>query len=126
MKYLILLLPLGLFFKANAQNKPREVILAKESLTPKEIKKINPSLLDTILQVSPNGNLLMKIELAKNLDTVYVENHSNGSLEMIVSRKKMGKRRIKNSALKTRNTSKRDTVYVEDPITGELRMVITK
>ena len=122
MKYSILILLTFAYFCSDAQSKKRKIILSKESLSKKEIQAVNPKLLDTILQVTPNGDVLMKIEIAKNLETIHVTDEATGEVT-----KKMV-RPIKNvpSAPIPNRTAVSDTILIENPLTGEMQKVIAR
>ena len=104
---------------AEAQTKKKDIIMSKNSLTKEEMAKVNPKFLDTIYRQTTDGNILMTVEVSKNLDTAYVENPITGVINMIVSRKK--------SPFDPKPTTykKGDTAYVEDPVTGKIHMVIS-
>ena len=106
---------------AEAQSTNRKITLADGSLSPNEIQAINPILLDTIYEQTKDGNLSMKIEVAKNLDTAFVQHPETGDIQMVVTRKKSTPVMLKPTAHK-----KGDTIYVEDPVTLEIKRVIVK
>lgn len=103
-----------------AQGK-RKIIMSDKSMPPEEIKKVNPAFLDSIYQVTPDGNIILNIQVVKGLDTIYVEDPLTGNLEMRVARK-MQQQPKKLPKPSTFNSG--DTIYVEDPLTGDLQMRI--
>lgn len=104
----------------SAQNIQRQIKMADNSLSEKEIKKIDPSFLDTILRQNEDGSILMQIAVRKGLDTTFVENPLTGKLTKTVSDPR--------KPAKTSNNEDeglpKDTAYVEDPLTGELHMFV--